>query len=381
MAARRRRKTTRRRRRNPVRGTGALIINPRRKRRVKRRRATARKRRVVRRRRNSVLALRTNRRRRTYRKRRKTARKPARRRTYLKRRRRSNPKRKIVYRYRKARRKTRRKNSVRKMTTSLAQTFRKIPVIGPLLANMVGFIGPAAFGALGVEPTMQVAKLVAPYAPQMNASLFYALSALGLAAIVNSKWNPMSKSMKEKLAIGIASAGGGVAYYKWRTGQDASLSGEYGMLEYGDFQYAVIPGYGEYGAVEGDSEDAAMAGYYADASYADALGAPSDFSLGELQVALSGPRRWRRKHKRTRRAQSRRHKGQSQNMGQKGHRWGWLIRLIGFSKMQQIAQLPPDQRRAYIEQLKSYALEQAGQALDEGGDDYSGDYGALMYAV
>jgi hypothetical protein len=37
--------------------------------------------------------------------------------------------------------------------------------------------------------------------------------------------------MKKNLAIAIASGGGAVGYYKWRTGSDAEVIAEAGMLE------------------------------------------------------------------------------------------------------------------------------------------------------
>ena len=101
---------------------------------------------------------------------------------------------------------------------------------------MVGFAPYAAFGAVGVEPTMMLAKWLTPYYPRLNSSVFYAGSGLLVAALV-SRFAPFRSPIRQKLAIAIASAAGGVAYYKWRTGTDAPMAGEYGLLEYGDSAY------------------------------------------------------------------------------------------------------------------------------------------------
>ena len=39
-----------------------------------------------------------------------------------------------------------------------------------------------------------------------------------------------------------------------------------------------------------------------------------------------------------------------------GHRWGWLVKLVGFQGMQKIAALPPYQRRQVIHGLRQRAL-------------------------
>ena len=96
---------------------------------------------------------------------------------------------------------------------------------------MLGFVPQAIFGALSVEPTMWVAQMMAPFAPMMPASFFYPLVGLFVASAI--QWIPgIAKVTKDKLAIAVASAAGGVGYYKARTGADAEMINEAGMLEY-----------------------------------------------------------------------------------------------------------------------------------------------------
>lgn len=247
------------RRQNPGRGS-LLLVNPRRKRRTttKRRKAYGTKRR-------NPLVIRSNKRRRNLRVR------PARRRTNSRRRntsrrnplvirrnyrrrkagarrRRTTERRtnvfkrrtyrsrrapKVVYKYRNRRRnkaRKSRKRNTRRRNPTVASMFKSIPFIGPILANMVGFFPQALFGAVSVEPTMWIAKMLSPYLPQVPASVFYAVTGLLVAAAVQMIPG-LSASMKKDLAIAASAAAGGVAYYKMRTGVDAEMGAEAGLLE------------------------------------------------------------------------------------------------------------------------------------------------------
>ena len=233
----RKRRSTRKR---PTRRRNSLVVraNPRRRRPV-RRRAASRRRNPVRRRRTARRAV---------------ARRNPRRRTYAAKRRRNSSKRrapKVVYRYRAKNPKRRRKNT-RRRNPGFAATLRKVPVVGPMLASMAGFTPQAIFGALSVEPTMWIAKMAAPYVPMVPASLFYPITGLFTAALV--QYLPFgSPAMKKQLAIAVASAAGGVGYYKARTGADAEMAAEAGMLE--------LRGVGNLGSVLTIRPQLAGAGY------------------------------------------------------------------------------------------------------------------------
>lgn len=265
MAARRRTTVRRRRtvrRRNPG-SRSMLLVNPRRRRRTKRR---STRRRTTRRRRNS-LVVRTNPRRRTTRRRRRNPRRrrstavrrrnPRRRRTVRRRNPRRRRARSVVYRYKSKRR----KNGRRRRNPGFASTLRKIPLVGGMLSNIAGFAPHALFGALSVEPTMWVAKMAAPFLPMVPASVFYPLTGLFVAAMV--KYLPFgSAAMKKQLAIAVASAAGGVGYYKARTGADAEMAAEAGLLE--------LRGVGNLGSLLTVRPDLAGYGYaYNPVSYAD----------------------------------------------------------------------------------------------------------------
>ena len=110
---------------------------------------------------------------------------------------------------------------------------KKIPLIGGALASMVSLAPTALFGAVMVEPTMMMAKLLGRYVPSLPAPIFYALAGLVVAAVIKMKFVPLAPSTKDKLAIAAASAAGGVAYYKFRTsgGAPETVADEVGALE------------------------------------------------------------------------------------------------------------------------------------------------------
>ena len=135
---------------------------------------------------------------------------------------------------------------------------------------------------------------------------------------------------------------------------------------------------------------------YEDASMADAAVCPTDMTQQEVSAALSGaymkcfpapPARVRTRGTRY-----------SRHAGHPGHRYGWLIKMVGPARFQQIAQLPPRQRHEIIQALKQNALAtlqaelnqhesgviSASVPLDGTANGFQGansaTYGALMFA-
>jgi len=282
------RRRTKRTRRNPIRTTGALIINPRRRKRRTTKRRTRRnalqirkntRRRTTKRRRSTrrnTLQIRKNRRRRSTRRRttarrrrngtkrgmrRKTAHKAySRRRNGTKKGQRRRTARKA---YMKRRRNTRAKDMISKLSNKLA----KIPVLG-------GFLSFAPYGAaaaLMVEPVMMLQQVLGRYVPNMSAPLFYGAAGMVAAGLIKIAHKMFLKKFisaytADKLAVAAASAGGAIAYYKFRSQGNTSdtvaeelgalelrgFSGPLGMLElrgFGGFggSHSHMSGYGDYG--------------------------------------------------------------------------------------------------------------------------------------
>ena len=117
------------------------------------------------------------------------------------------------------------------MKPGLKRSLSKIPVVGKPLALMYGFAPAALLGAISVEPTMMIARLLGNMVgDKLPASLFYSIIGLGLATVV--QYLPIkNKSFRDKLSVAVASAAGGVAFYKWRTGMDTDAATEVGLLQ------------------------------------------------------------------------------------------------------------------------------------------------------
>ena len=186
-------------------------------------------------------------------------------------------------------------------------------------------------------------------------------------------------------------------------------SGDKAGLAYSGLAYSGVavtnPGYSGvaiqnpgYGAAD---EQAIMA-EYGDAQESDSYVAGDDFDDEEGQAFIDGPRAFFARFGRPARVATRIRGPYSRHAGKHGHRWGWLIKLVGFQKAAEIASLPADRRVAVLSALKRQAAaslpallaQQSGMAQIAQNDVYSvnmtgagaegasgsSGYGALVYA-
>jgi hypothetical protein len=128
-------------------------------------------------------------------------------------------------------RRRRRNTHRRRRNPSIQQSIAKIPLIGKPLAMMWGFLPTAAIGAISVEPLMMLVRAIGPMVgDKVNASVLYGVLGLVLASVV--QYIPIKdKSFRDKLSVAVASAAGGVAFYKWRMGMDTTAAQETGLLQ------------------------------------------------------------------------------------------------------------------------------------------------------
>jgi hypothetical protein len=100
-----------------------------------------------------------------------------------------------------------------------------------------------------------------------------------------------------------------------------------------------------------------LGGDYGQCSYADAYYSGADFSGVEGQALLNGRSRWMRKFgSPSVRAGRKPSNTASHHAGKAGHRWGWLIRTVGWEKAKQISSLPPKKRIRLIHKLRQAAI-------------------------
>lgn len=138
---------------------------------------------------------------------------------------------------------------------------------------------------------------------------------------------------------------------------DGNVYGD--VVSYGGYEYAGLMEDGtnvSYGTVVGSE--------YADAMPADAEDSGADFSVAEGQALVDGPVAWLKRFGKSPVRATGIRGVKSRHAGREGHRWGWLIKLVGMDKAQQIAALPPQQRLEVIAKLRKAALESLAASLN-----------------
>ena len=235
--------------------------------------------------------------------------------------------------------------------------FRKIPLVGGILASAVGGLTGALGGAIGVIPTEMALPYVAKYLPSWVKPYAYTLAGTVLSGVV--KAIPVSFPYKAELAVGLAAAGGAVDMYRYRHGQSMTLGdGSYDYSGAYQIETAGDDGLGDDGAPFAAAE-------FADADIGDYQYAGDDLSAAEMAAAELGRSHFRKKyaHKK-RRAQAAgdenaKHEGE-------GAQWGWLIYWVGFDNFQKLIHMSADQRRAVIADMKHMAMLRATKLLEQG---------------
>ena len=105
-------------------------------------------------------------------------------------------------------------------------------------------------------------------------------------------------------------------------------------------------------------ETAPLAGeqLYGQATLGDAYYSGADFSLGEGQALLNGSQVWVHKFGRPSRRTKRAAGSASHMAGAPGHRWGWLIKMVGFRRAGAIAAMKPKQRLRVLKSMRAGAI-------------------------
>ena len=144
-----------------------------------------------------------------------------------------------------------------------------------------------------------------------------------------------------------------------------------------------------------------LASDYADAHFGDAYVCGEDLHPEECAAAIAGERYFFNKFGKSPQRITGKQSIYSRHAGRQGHRFGWLIKMVGFANFQKIAALPPHQRRQVIARLRKKAmaavpqavaaaqaaqpaLESASLPIDGASNGAGGvdgaNYGALMFA-
>ena len=258
---------------------------------------------------------------------------------------------------------------------------RKIPLIGKKVAPFTQPAIVAMAGGASVMGAMQGLQYIgnsqfAEYARKPFGHAF-GFTVMGLSLAVVSAFLPVKPATKKALAIACAGAGGAInASQLVMCGFDLQVCADQNKNLIGDGSVlntdAEVLGDGMYYEIQPLSGIAiddmsgiaidSMAGIdYDNAQYGDAQACPADLSPIEGEMAVRGRDAYLKRFG----TAPKRMAGQKRRMsimaGKLGHRWGWLIKSLGYQRFSQLAQLPPAQRKKLIAQLKASAI-QASQA-------------------
>ena len=305
--------------------------------------------------------------------------------------------------------KGKRKGVRRRKNTGLASVLDGVKQFGRDALTLQGLGGAAVVGVAHGFVAPMVADYLAEMFPQtikvpvldvdVSASTF-AFTATGLVAgaalagLGYAAGRPMLGLGLGALAFssGVVIDTVGLVQSRQASAEDAVASlGDvaYGDVAYGDVAYGAIDNdgmvYGDvaYGAIDNQGTvygDVAYGGVmgapgmdygtmcaseYADAAAADAEESGADFSEEEGQALMDGPLAWLRRFGRPPRRMTGIRGRKSRHAGRAGHRWGWLIKLVGMEKAAQIAALSPEKRLKVIAALRKQAIESLSAMMAE----------------
>jgi hypothetical protein len=300
---------------------------------------------------------------------------------------------------------------------ALAGAVDKVPLVGPILGP---YVAPLLVGAGSGAGIYFLTGFLEPYLPEWLERFKY--STAGVAGAAATLYVPMGTATSKRVIAGaLATAGAAIdAYRWWQVREDAVAMEAAGLLEngnaglagYGAWDYTGGPlnnpgcyGAGCYGAWDYTGGPLNNPAYgaedegtdeYNDAEELDEAAAGPDFDAVEGRALVAGPRVWWRTFgKPGKRMYHRRRDGQySRHAGKPGHRWGWLIKMVGFQGARRIAAMQPQQRLQIMQRLKAQAratlkahFDHANQNIvqsqphvfEGSGPTGAHGYGALMY--
>jgi hypothetical protein len=231
------------------------------------------------------------------------------------------------------------------LTRPIAGILGKMPVIGKrILSPAVLLLGSAVAGAIGTTALHYAMSYLDEYVPDMVKPVGYTLAgSLGGAVVLQLPKFPMQNA----IAVAMPVAGAAIDVYRWFKGASDQLG------ELGAYGAADMP----------DAGDPFSSYEYQDASLKDADHCISDLDDEECKFAALGRRAWWSRYWVRMEARPGVH---SYHAGRPGSRFGWLIYILGFDNFRALAAMPPDQRRAYLEQFRIKAQTLATEMIAAG---------------
>jgi hypothetical protein len=253
----------------------------------------------------------------------------------------------------------------------LDETVANVPVLKETLKfpyTTTGIVAGLALGLLAKNNLLnaQAASLVAASAVSVGMGLdlslrSFAKAATDVASTATVEANAAAAVVAAEAieeATGVAPANGAMgAIQMGAIHTNPSSYGDGGQYMIGRASQA-LGNYGavHMGAVHMGSATGLVEPEYQDASPADAQVCTCVMTPDEVASAKAGRDAFRRKFGRSPRNMKSSQSLRSRHAGRAGHRFGWLIKMIGFENFQKIASLPPKRRAIVISQLQKQAI-------------------------
>jgi hypothetical protein len=253
----------------------------------------------------------------------------------------------------------------------------------PLIGGFVGpLVAPLGVGALAAGAHYALVRAALPYVPDQVFAYVNPIkfTITGAAAATTITFVPVLAARdRQVVAAAVLTVGAALDLYTFLSTRFGSVQDPFGAgtadtvsLEGLAAQYSGLAA--QYSGLA--TSDVDLVSEYSDAAGGDAAYCGADFSAAEGQALLSGMDSWCGAFGRPARSTGRVLTGRSRHAGLPGHRWGWLIRAIGFDKAQQIAALPPRERVKVIASLKEACVKAAEQEIAQLSVDGFGAPGA-----
>ena len=233
------------------------------------------------------------------------------------------------------------------VTAKISETVAMIPVVGEFASEHLPF---TIQGAIVGSILAAGAAALSDRSPE--ASKYLALAAGGALVFGGGidAFNAVSES--DFLAPSEAS--------------DSLGFGDIALENFGDLALTNTSALGDLALTNGGFSAASISSEdYGQACLADAYHSGADFSGPEGQALLNGRDSFRRQYGLPPIRNVSDPTQASHLAGREGHRWGWLVKTVGWDKARQLAALPPKQRVVLIAKLRKAAMASFNQLLVE----------------
>ena len=297
---------------------------------------------------------------------------------------------------------------VKKFANKIPLIKKVTPYLGASVMGMAVVV-PFTYGYSKISAYIQDSAAVPQFVKTTEKYAGIALTGMGLAVLSNyllGMSKLVSKQTAKNSAIAIAILSGGaqflrlkemyeageikIPFLKKKSAADITVAADgsvQGLAFLGDgMAYDVVPMAGMHAnphCMNGAHMSGAHMGgmhLYGDASAQDATQCPYDLDAKEKAMALRGAAAYMRAFGPvSHRASS--HDGCSKYAGKHGHRWGWLIKVLGWDRFAKLCKMSAPDRIRAISQLKIACINAAQKSFDSSG--YSGlalDMGGLAYS-